>query len=70
MNEVSLVNLQRILDFLSLRNLASNELFFILFISSQQPLLFHISNFILPIPISSTKFSKNSLLSFTPLFIV
>jgi len=35
---VSLVNLQRILDFLSLRNLASNELFFISFVSLQQPL--------------------------------
>ena len=33
-------DLQRILDFLSLRNLASNELFFILFISLQQPLQF------------------------------
>ncbi|PGH25887.1 hypothetical protein RN90_11320 [Fusobacterium animalis] len=40
MNEVSLVNLQRILDFLSLRNLASNELFFISFVSLQQPLNF------------------------------
>ncbi|PIH01991.1 hypothetical protein CS399_06200 [Fusobacterium vincentii] len=46
MNEVSLVNLQRILDFLSLRNLASNELFFILFISLQQPLyLFNSSKY-------------------------
>ncbi|PIM93250.1 hypothetical protein CI111_06160 [Fusobacterium animalis] len=53
MNEVSLVNLQRILDFLSLRNLASNELFFILFISLQQPLyknsilvIFYLNNII------------------------
>ncbi|ASG30500.1 hypothetical protein CBG60_04160 [Fusobacterium animalis] len=46
MNEVSLVNLQRILDFLSLRNLASNELFFISFVSLQQPLtLFILQNF-------------------------
>ncbi|MFC2423153.1 MAG: hypothetical protein ACFNPZ_03795 [Fusobacterium polymorphum] len=29
LNEVSLANLQRILDFLSLRNLASNKLFFL-----------------------------------------
>ncbi|PMC68536.1 hypothetical protein CJ209_08995 [Fusobacterium nucleatum] len=40
MNEASLVNLQRILDFLSLRNLASNELFFISFVSLQQPHFF------------------------------
>ncbi|PIM90975.1 hypothetical protein CI111_01560 [Fusobacterium animalis] len=40
MNEVSLANLQRILDFLSLRNLASNELFFTSFISLQQPLYY------------------------------
>ena len=32
-------NLQRILDFLSLRNLLSNELFFT-FVNLQQPLLF------------------------------
>ena len=39
-------NLQRILDFLSLRNLLSNELF-LLFIILQQPLIFYKVCFIL-----------------------
>ena len=46
-------DLQRILDFLSLRNLLSNELFFT-FISLQQPLKF--------IFYSSIKFGKNCIL--------
>ena len=46
-------DLQRILDFLSLRNLLSNELFFT-FISLQQPLKF--------IFYSSIKFWKNCIL--------
>ena len=33
-------DLQRILDFLSLRNLANNELFFISFVSLQQPIFY------------------------------
>ena len=38
LNEVSFPDLQRILDFLSLRNLLSNELFFT-FISLQQSVI-------------------------------
>ena len=40
----SLPNLQRILDFLSLRNLASNELFFIAFINRNKLVLFYIDS--------------------------
>ena len=60
----SLLNLQRILDFLSLRNLASKELFFTSFFKKNQKLLSKLIFYKLIIQSFSFFFNQNQSLKF------